>query len=205
MAEQQVKKTAMISSTSLDLPAHRSEVMDACLRQDIFPKAMEHLPARDADAVRVSLEMVDEADIYIGIYAWRYGHIPESQDISITEMEFERAVEREIPILVFLIHKDHPLTIDMVEAREGAQQGLAALKERASHGRGRREFRSPVELRGEVVHALADLKEREQPAAAKNLSPAFTRRALSPRPPRPTSPIPIRCSKPGTWSAARQS
>ena len=53
--------------------------MDACLRQGIFPSAMEHLPARDADAIRVSLEMVDEADIYIGIYAWRYGHVPEGQ------------------------------------------------------------------------------------------------------------------------------
>lgn len=55
----------------------------------------------------------------------------------------------------------------MVEAREGAQQRLAALKERASHGRGRREFRSPVELRSEVIHALADLKEREQSAGEK--------------------------------------
>ena len=88
------RKTAMISSTSLDLPEHRQQAMDACLRQGIFPKAMEHLPARDADAIRVSLEMVDEADIYIGIYAWRYGHVPEGHDISITEMEFNRAVER---------------------------------------------------------------------------------------------------------------
>lgn len=147
--------------------------MDACMRQDIFPKAMEHLPAGDADAVRVSLEMVDQADIYIGIYAWRYGHIPEGQDISITEMEFDRAVKRGIPILVFLIHKDHPLTIDMVEAREGAQKKLAALKERSSHGRRRREFRSPVELRGEVIHALADLKEREQSAGGDKPVPRF--------------------------------
>lgn len=51
------------------------------------------------DAVRVSLEMVDQVDIYIGIYAWRYGHIPESQDTSITEMEFNRAVERPDPRL----------------------------------------------------------------------------------------------------------
>ncbi len=106
------RKTAMISSTSVDLPEHRQQAMDACLRQGIFPRAMEHLPARDADAIRVSLEMVDEADIYIGIYAWRYGHVPAGHDISITEMEFNRAVERGIPILVFTIHNDHPLTID---------------------------------------------------------------------------------------------
>src|SRR4030095_10327019 len=99
-------KTAMISSTAVDLPEHRKEAMDACLRQSIRPLAMEYLPARDADAIRVSLEMVDEADIYIGIYAWRYGHVPEGHDISITEMEFNRAEERGKRILVFTIHND---------------------------------------------------------------------------------------------------
>jgi len=117
-------KTAMISSTSVDLPEHRQQAIDACLRQGIFPKAMEHLPVRDADAIRVSLEMVDEADIYIGIYAWRYGHVPEGHDSSITEMEFKRAEERGIPILVFTIHKDHPLTITMVEADKDARASM---------------------------------------------------------------------------------
>ena len=97
------RKTAMISSTSVDLPEHRQQAMDACLRQGIFPKAMEHLPARDADAISVSLKIVDEADIYIGIYAWRYGHVPAGHDITITEMECNRAVERGIPSLVFTI------------------------------------------------------------------------------------------------------
>src|ERR671931_1979845 len=77
------RKTAMISSTSLDLPEHRQQAMDACLRQGIFPRAMEHLPASDTDAINVSLKMVNEADIYIGIYAWRYGHVPAGYDISI--------------------------------------------------------------------------------------------------------------------------
>ena len=63
--------TAMISSTARDLPEHRQKVVEACLREDIFPIGMEHLPARDADGMRVSLEMVDQADIYIGVIAWR--------------------------------------------------------------------------------------------------------------------------------------
>ena len=57
-----------ISSTALDLPRDREKAIKACLREGVLPIAMEHLPARDADAIRVSLEMVDEADIYIGIY-----------------------------------------------------------------------------------------------------------------------------------------
>ena len=179
------QKTAMISSTSIDLPLHRPEVRDACLREGYFPDMMESLPARDADAIKVSLEMVDRADVYIGIYAWRYGHIPEDHDISITEMEFHRAIEREIPILVFVIHKDHPLTIEMVETDKEAQQKLADLKERASKGRGRREFRSPEGLRGEVIHALSDLKEREQESSGEPVAPDFHPPNIIPKPPEP--------------------
>ncbi|MGD0652621.1 MAG: DUF4062 domain-containing protein, partial [Verrucomicrobiia bacterium] len=155
------QKSAMISSTAIDLPEHRREVFDACLCEGVFPIGVESLPARDADAIRVSLEMVGRADIYIGIFAWRYGHIPKGHNISITEMEFNDAVKRKIPILVFISHKDHPLTIDMVETKNSARKKLKKLRERACEGRGRREFKSPVELRAEVIHALSDLKQRE--------------------------------------------
>ena len=179
------RKTAMISSTSVDLPEHRQQAIDACLRQGIFPRAMEHLPARDADAIRVSLEMVDEADIYIGIYAWRYGHIPEGHDISITEMELNRAVERGIPILVFTIHHDHPLTITMVEADKDAQAKLNKLKERACHGRGRLEFKSPVELRSHIIQSLGALLTEEEAAQQEKRAPSFHPPNLIPTAPAP--------------------
>jgi Domain of unknown function (DUF4062) len=136
-------KRAMISSTSVDLPEHRKQVVEACQRLDFFPEAMEHLPARDADAIRASLEMVDKADLYLGIFAWRYGHIPEGHEVSITELEFNRAVERGIPILVFLMRDDFPLAPKLVEKTEAAQKRLENLKSRASQRRVRREFGSP--------------------------------------------------------------
>src|SRR5713226_6682684 len=177
--------TVMISSTSVDLPEHRQEAIDACLREGLFPIAMEHLPARDADAIRVSLEMVDKADIYIGIYAWRYGHRPEGHDISITEMEFDRAVERRIPILVFPIHKDHPLTIEMVEADKEAQEKLKKLKERANYHRGRLEFRSPVELRSHIIQSLAALLKEEEAASQLKRAPSLHPPNLIPTAPAP--------------------
>src|ERR1022692_171598 len=115
-----VHKSAMISSTSLDLPEHRKAAMDACLRQSFFPLMMEHLPASDDDAIRESLRMVDEANIYLGILAYRYGHVPKGHDISITEMEYNRAGERGIPRLMFAMHKDHPIRIEDVDV-EGAE------------------------------------------------------------------------------------
>ena len=42
-------KKVIISSTARDLPEHRKEVLDACMRQGMFPIMMEHLLARDDD------------------------------------------------------------------------------------------------------------------------------------------------------------
>src|SRR5215213_4272349 len=94
----------MISSTARDLPEHREKVMHACLRLGMFhPEMMEHLSAVDADAVEVSLRMVEKADLYLGVFGFRYGYVPAGADISITEMEYNRAVERGIPRLLFLM------------------------------------------------------------------------------------------------------
>ena len=85
-------------------------------------------------------------------------------------MELNRAEERGIPIRVFLIHEDHTITRKMVEANEAAQKKLEALKSRASKGRGRAEFKSVEDLKGLVLHALSDLKQREIETTPRNSS-----------------------------------
>ncbi len=172
----------MISSTSLDLPEHRKQVVEACLRESIFPIGMEQLPVRDANAVTVDREMVDQADIYIGIFGVRYGEVPPGHDLSYTELEFNRAVERGIPILVFVMHEDHPVKPRDVEADADAQRKLADLKKRASAGRIRGEFKSPEELRGLVIQALADLRRREEDEKGKP-APSFHPHYEIPEPP----------------------
>ncbi len=158
---------AMISSTAFDLPEHRKQAIDACLSCRVAPIGMEHLPARDASGVAVSLEMVDEADIYIGIYAWRYGWVPDGSDISITEMEFNRAVEGGKTILVFIMDDDHPVKGGDVEVGETARQKLNEFKTRASKGRVRGKFKSPDDLKAQIIQALADAKERLKPKTEK--------------------------------------
>src|SRR5438270_11983848 len=122
-------KKVMVSSTARDLPEHRKEVLDACLRQGMFPLMMEHLPASDSEAIATSLKMVDEADIYLGVFAHRYGYVPKGYPIFVTEMEYNRAVERGIPRLIFLMHDDHPINVADVEIGQGALK-LEALKAR---------------------------------------------------------------------------
>src|ERR1700730_2622101 len=93
------RRIVMISSTARDLPEHREELRLGCQRAGFEVRMMEHLPALDADAVKGSLDLVDEADIYVGVFAYRYGYVPEGYDISITEMEYNRAVEQKKPRL----------------------------------------------------------------------------------------------------------
>lgn len=151
-------KKVMISSTSLDLPEHRQQVIEACLRMDCTPLPMETLGARNADAVQASLDLVDQADLYIGILAHRYGFVPPGSDKSVTEIEYDRAVERGIPRLIFFMHDDHPITAKDVEKGAGAEK-LQALKDRIGLERVAAFFVSKEDLRAHVVQALSPQRE----------------------------------------------
>lgn len=161
----------MISSTALDLPEHRAQAHQACLDAGVFPIGMEQLPARDATGITASLEMVEQADIYIGIYAFRYGWVPDGEEISITEMEFNHAVARKAEgqlreILVFTAHREHAFTANDIEADKLAQERLGKFKARAADGRVRKEFKSAEELHRLIFQALSDFKSRQQLATA---------------------------------------
>ena len=151
-------KKVMISSTALDLPEHRKVVLDACLRQSMFPVMMEQLAAVDADAIEESLRIVNEADIYLGIFAYRYGYIPKGYDISITEMEYKCALERGIPCLIFLMDKDHPVKPTDVETGDGAIK-LGAFKKHLEVEHVVNFFKSPAELQAQVIDSLSKLRQ----------------------------------------------
>ena len=158
MPEQRL--TVMISSTARDLPEHRKQVMDACLRQGMFPIMMEHLPAIDAEAIPASLKMVDEADIYVLILAHRYGYVPTANNpnqISVTECEYNRAVKRKIPCFVFVMHDDHPVKAADVEKGEGAVK-LEKFKNRVLT-KVANFFMSPADLRAHVINTLSQHRQ----------------------------------------------
>jgi tetratricopeptide (TPR) repeat protein len=151
----------IVSSTARDLPEHRKDVLDACLRQGMLPLMMEHLPASDAEAISASLKLVDDADIYVGVFAHRYGYVPKENNprqISVTEMEYDRAVKNKMPRLIFVMDKSHPLTIDDVEQGEGAIK-LKAFKERLRTDNIVNFFNSPADLRAHVINSLSQHRE----------------------------------------------
>lgn len=153
--------------------------MDACLRQAMFPQMMEHMPANADDAVAASLKLIDGSDVYVGIIGYRYGFVPEGHEKSITEMEYERATERGIPRLVFVMGDEHPVTAHDVETGPNAEK-LVAFKQTLLSSHIVEFFRSADELRGLVIGALARVKEQfesERKEAAKPL-PTRQRRLI---------------------------
>jgi hypothetical protein len=189
-----MRRSVMISSTARDLPKHRDETRLACLRAGFDPREMmENLPALNKDAVEASLRMVEEADVYLCILAYRYGTVPDGYDVSITEMEFNRAIELNKPRLVFFIHQDQPVVIDQVETGPAVIK-LKALKDRIGEKRVAAFFKSPEDLRGHVHEALIELAKELGTAEAGDAIAAVAaqlhRRSSIPAPPEPYIPHP---------------
>lgn len=157
MAEQ---LRVMISSTARDLPEHRKQIVEACLRQGMFPLRMEDLPANGDEAAKASLKMVEDADVYVGVFANHYGYIPKTnnpEQISVTEMEYNRAVERKIERLIFVMDKTHPITVADVDIENASK--LRQFKERVLTENIVRFFKSLDDLRAEAIHSLSKIHE----------------------------------------------
>ncbi len=88
--------TIYLSSSYEDLKDYRRVVFEALRRSGYNVIAMEEYVARDDRPVYACLQDVDHADIYVGLFAFRYGYIPPAahgnpNGLSITELEFRRA------------------------------------------------------------------------------------------------------------------
>jgi len=148
-------RKVMISSTVRDLPDHRKAVEDAIHRMDMQPIMMEYKPAMDVDAVEASLKMVDDADLYVGVFAFRYGFVPAGSTKSVTVMEYQRAVKKKKPRLIFFMHEDHLVKPSDVETGAGAAK-LKMFKDSVGAKRVAGFFKSVHELRFQVFQALVE-------------------------------------------------
>src|SRR3974390_692345 len=95
-----------LSSTFDDLKDYREAVYRTLrqLHHDVI--AMEDYVATDQRPLDKCLQDVANSDLYVGIFAFRYGYIPDHgnpSQKSITELEYRKAGEVGLPRLVFLL------------------------------------------------------------------------------------------------------
>jgi Domain of unknown function (DUF4062) len=155
-------KRVYLSSTFEDLKEHRRRVYEALNRLGAFQVvAMEDYVATDLRPVDRCLADVASADLYIGLFAFRYGHVPDADNAarrSITEMEYRHAGERGIPRLIFMAPDETQWNTRFMDGQTGAGDGgdrIRALRQELRADKQLSEFTSPDQLAEVVAIAAA--------------------------------------------------
>lgn len=154
-------KRVFISSTFDDLCNHRKAVIHTLDRMnDIHIEAMERWNSLSKDPTTASLEKVEQCDILIGIYAYRYGYRPKNT-ISVTQMEYEHARKLNIPCLVFLVDDKVKVSfegLDLLQRHHDANKDskllLDQFKAQLNNDHVRHTFTTPDDLAKKVSTSL---------------------------------------------------
>lgn len=166
------KYQIFISSTYDDLRAEREQLIKAVLEMGHIPVGMEMFSAADEQQWKLITRQIDEADYYIVLVAHRYGST--IRDISYTEMEYDYAVSRGVPVLGFIVESGAPWPADNIETGPAKRTALEAFKEKLRQ-RPIGFWSNAEELHGKVAIALMKL-------FVTNPRPGWVRASESPGP-----------------------
>jgi eukaryotic-like serine/threonine-protein kinase len=158
-----VAYSIFISSTRQDLIPYRDAVSLHLRKAGYEIREMEIMGARDQEPLEACLQEVVDAELFVGIYAYRYGFIPRDSAVSITEQELIEAQRRRKPIFCFLVDENQEWPAAFREDGDGARR-LEALKRRVRDQWVVETFTSPEGLAASVLGSLRRWQERQHPA-----------------------------------------
>jgi hypothetical protein len=152
-----------ISSTYEDLKDHREAVHNLlCKITGREIHAMEHYIACDERPVDRCTSDAADSDVYVGIFAWRYGYIPgedNPEEHSITCMEYLAAKAASKPCLIFLARMDG-WPLELTDAFGTGMERINGLRAQLEKDHVVSHFTSPDELAGLVSAAVTDWEKR---------------------------------------------
>ena len=124
---------AFVSSTYEDLKAHRAYVIDALRNAGMFVDPMEDWTAESDEPKAFSAERVQGCDFCVLLVAFRGGYVPEGETSSITQLEYQAALDQGMDVLVFLLDENAPWPRRFDEMNDVLKQWRLLLERR--HGR----------------------------------------------------------------------
>jgi hypothetical protein len=173
------KRRVFVSSTWEDLQIERQAVEHALNRmRDIIEfSGMEYFGSRPDKPKDVCLREVGESNVYVGIFAHRYGSVDNESGMSMTELEYRKARGVGVPCLIYLKRDDER---DTREANAENAAKLQALKRELMREHVVTFFRNPDHLATTVILDLYHLiKTNQLPAATRQIAPTDLRLILS--------------------------
>ena len=92
------KLQVFVSSTYTDLIEERQAAVEAILDAGHIPAGMELFKAGNESQLQTIYKWIDESDVYMLILGGRYGSIESKSGKSYTQLEYEYAISKNIPI-----------------------------------------------------------------------------------------------------------
>ena len=144
-----------VSSTYEDLKLERQEVMAAVVSTGNVPIGMEYFPAGNASPFDFIKKQIDSADYYVLILAGKYGSINDDTGISYTEMEFDYALSKGVPVAVLAIKDPNSLPGTKLELDDAnKRQLLEKFRKKALDGRMAKLWEDVKDLRSSVKDSI---------------------------------------------------
>jgi hypothetical protein len=162
-----------VSSTYLDLQDYRRQVSLVLRKMGYEDVAMEYYTAEDKRPVDKCLSDVAACDLYIGIFAWRYGWIPKKNNrrkLSITEMEFRRAAKEGKKCLIFLLDGKTSWPPDFID---DDKTRIRKLRDELAEEHGAGLFTSADNLASQVSAAVHNWAREQGHLSSSILIPEF--------------------------------
>ena len=170
-----------VSSSFEDLREHRAAAIRVLRQLGHEVLALEDMLSGSAAPLNKVLEMVDRSEAYVGIFAWRYGFIPSRAKeaktratkklpvvagavdgkTSITHYEYLRAIQRQLPVMAFLLDEHYPWPPQYIDGFDTTRtkspataENIRALRMSLQQERVVSWFTTPTDLEARVSAAV---------------------------------------------------
>ena len=159
--------TIYLSSTFSDLQEYREAVYRALRQMKYDVIAMEDYVATDKRPLEKCLQDVAACELYVGLFAWRYGYVPSEgnpEHKSITELEYRKASSSGKSCLIFLLDDDASWPrklMDEVTGEGKRGESIALLRQELAKEKIVSSFQSPEHL-ASLVGAAVHLWDEER-------------------------------------------
>ena len=143
------KYQIFVSSTYTDLKDERLHVLNAITGLKHLAAGMELFCASNDEQFKYIKRVID--DYYVLIIGARYGSVNQTTGLSYTEMEFDYAVEKGIPVLAFI--KQNATE----QAEDSDKKALSAFIDKIQTGRMVKYWTDLTSLQGAIYPALIEV------------------------------------------------
>lgn len=142
-----------LSSTYEDLRQERQAATSSILSLGHIAAGMELFPATDLSQLDLIKKVIDESDYYVVIIGAKYGSVEKQSNLSYTEIEYNYAIEKNIPILGFVVKDVGQVPQNKSEQNFDSIEKLKSFRKKVL-SKTCQMFESPDDLKSKVMSSL---------------------------------------------------